>query len=119
MKDMKQTITNIENASEHIKEVLRERISFVIEHDLDGLLEAMSDDPMYAERCFGPEVASLLQSWSYLTITAGELFEVNDAREEVEAMSEAEFRQAMRYTKEGKVIPLDPFSHPDEEEYNF
>jgi len=119
MKDMKQTITNIENATEHIKEVLRERISFVIEHDLDGLLEAMSDDPMYVEQCYGPEVATLVQSWRYLGITAGELFEVEDARDEVEGMSDEEFKQAMLYTKEGKVIPLDPFSHPDEEEYNF
>tara|TARA_R110001599_G_scaffold116468_2_gene284142 strand:+ start:42 stop:398 length:357 start_codon:yes stop_codon:yes gene_type:complete len=118
MKDMKQTITNIENATEHIKEVLLERITYVIEHDFDALLEAMSDDPMYVEQCYGPEVATLVQSWRYLGITAGELFEVEDARDEVEAMSHEEFKQAMRYTHEGKVIPMDPYSHPDEE-YNF
>mgnify|MGYP003128958181 CR=1 FL=1 len=119
---MEQIIQNIEDAAEHVKEALRERISFIIKHDLDGLLEVLADDPLQVERCFGPDVMSLIQSWHYLTVTAGELFEVNDADEAARerAMNADDFIQAGINARETrKVIDMDSYTHPSDEEFNF
>ena len=127
MENMEQIIKNIEDASEHVKEALRERLSFIIKHDLDGLLEVLADDPLQVERCFGPDVASLIQSWHYLTVTAGELYEVNDTDEAARerAVNADDLIQAGINARCGdpretrKVIRMDPYTHPSDEEFNF